>query len=168
MEYLTISYDNVKELQEVTRQLAANEDLDLPEEGAAEYAPQIIHSILTGVERKIHVNVPNKGLIDNLPQDAVVEVPALVDSNGVHPLPVGKIPTMGAALNRTLLSVAELTVEAALTGDPLKVRQAMLVDGNAASSLTPDQIWELADDLTRAHGSLMPSNLGGEADLLLP
>jgi len=166
--YMGISEQNVAEVAEVRRQLAAGEPLDLPDEGAAEYAPQIIHSLLTGTERKIHVNVPNRGYIDNLPQGAVVEVPATTDGTGVHPISVGRIPTAGAALNRTMLSVAELTIEAALTGDARAVRQAVLVDGNASSTLTPEQIWALCDELTEAHRQYLPRSLGGEVDLLLP
>jgi alpha-galactosidase len=168
LEYLAISDHNLAEVDEARRRLAAGEPLDLPEEAAAEYAPQIIHSLLTGTERWIHANVPNKGLIDNLPQGAAVEVPAFVDRHGVHPKSVGAIPTAGAALNRTYLSVGELTVEAALTGDPRAVRQAVLIDGNASSTLTPQQIWDLCDELTDAHRALLPRSLGGEADLLLP
>ncbi|MCL2594595.1 MAG: alpha-galactosidase [Promicromonosporaceae bacterium] len=167
LEYLGISERNVEELEEVKRQLAAGEPLELPEEGAAEYAPQIIHSILTGTERKIHVNVPNRGYIDNLPQNAVVEVPAITDGSGVHPCAVGSIPTAGAVFNRTVLSVGELTVQAALTGDPQAVRQAVLVDSNASSQLTPQQIWDLCDEMTQAHKAYLPRSLGGEIDLVL-
>ena len=168
LEYLGISERNVEEIEEVERQLAAGEDLELPEEGAAEYAPQIIHSLLTGTSRKIHVNVPNRGYIDNLPQGAVVEVPAISDGTGVHPMAVGKIPTAGAAINRTMLSVGELTIEAALTGDPQKVRQAVLIDANASSSLTPEEIWALCDELTEAHRAWFPKSLGGDVDLIVP
>jgi len=63
--------------------------------------------------------------------------------------------------------VAELAVEAALTGDPAKVRQAVLVDPNASSTLTPQQIWDLCDELTAAHRGLLPRRLGGEVELVL-
>jgi len=169
LQYLGISDENLAEVAEARRRLAAGEDLDLGDgDDAAEYAPQIIHSLLTGATRTIHANVPNAGYIDNLPAGAAVEVPALVDGDGVHPMAVGRIPTAGAALNRTYLSVAELAVEAALTGDPRAVRQAVLVDGNASSTLTPQQIWDLCDDLTAAHRHLLPRSLGGEVELLLP
>lgn len=166
--YLDISHKNLAEVEQVRRQLAAGEPLDLPDEGAAEYAPQIIHSLLTGTERRIHVNVPNAGYIGNLPQGAVVEVPAVVDGDGVRPVAVGSIPTAGAALNRTMLSVAELTMQAAVDGDPRAVRQAVLVDGNASATLTPEQIWALCDELTEAHRAHLPRSLGGEVDLVLP
>lgn len=160
LEYLGISEENVAEFEHAKAALAAGEPLEL-EEGAAEYAPQVIHSILTGTERVIHANVVNRGLIGNLPEGAVVEVPSRVDADGVHPLPFGDIPPQGAALNRTYLSVAELAVEAARTGDPALVRRAALTDPNASSSLTPAQIWALCDELTARHASRLPVALGG-------
>lgn len=162
LQYIGISEDNVREFHEAKALLGAGSDIPLHDEGdAAEYAPQIIHSILTGTPREIHVNVPNAGLIDNLPQGAVVEVPATVDVDGVHPIAWGSIPAAGAALNRTYLSVAELTIRAAREGDPELVRRAVLTDPNASSSLTPEQIWELCDELTAAHAELLPRALGG-------
>jgi len=160
LEYIGISEENVAEFEHARAALASGEPLEL-EEGAAEYAPQVIHSILTGTERIIHANVVNDGLIDNLPQGAVVEVPSRVDASGVHPLPFGSIPVQGAALNRTYLSVAELAIEAARTGDPELVRRAVLTDPNASSSLTPEQIWALCDELTARHAALLPVALGG-------
>ncbi|WP_025159014.1 alpha-galactosidase [Leifsonia aquatica] len=160
LEYIGISEENVAEFEHARAALAAGEPLEL-EEGAAEYAPQVIHSVLTGTERIIHANVVNRGLIDNLPEGAVVEVPSRVDADGVHPLPFGAIPVQGAALNRTYLSVAELTIEAARTGDPELVRRAVLTDPNASSSLTPEQIWALCDELTARHAPLLPVALGG-------
>jgi alpha-galactosidase len=167
LEYIGISEENVAEFEHARAALAAGEPLEL-ENGAAEYAPQIIHSILTGSERTIHANVVNRGLIDNLPEGAVVEVPARVDASGVHPLPFGAIPTQGAALNRSYLSVAELTIEAARTGDPELVRRAVLTDPNAASSLTPDQLWSLCDELTARHARLLPVALGGTLETSAP
>jgi alpha-galactosidase len=158
LQYIGISKDNVADFEEARRLLAADVDLPL-EDGATEYAPQIIHSIVTGTPREVHVNVPNAGLIDNLTPGAAVEVPALVDADGVHPIAMGALPPQCAALNRTYLSVAELTIEAARTGDPRLVRQAVLVDGNASATLTPAQIWDLCDELVAAHGDLLPEPL---------
>lgn len=167
LEYLGISEGNVAEFEEAERMLARDEPFEV-EEGAAEYAPQIIHSLLTGTEREIHANVVNRGLIDNLPQGAVVEVPARVDASGVTPLAVGAIPTAGAALNRDYLSVAELTVEAARTGDRERVHQAVLVDPNASSTLTPAAIHAMVEELLDAHAALLPESLGGRVPLWLP
>lgn len=165
LQYIGISEENVREFHEARQALDAGRDIPLHDEGdAAEYAPQIIHSVLTGTAREIHANVPNHGLIDNLPENAVVEVPASVDADGVHPIAWGSVPPAGAALNRTYLSVADLTVRAALEGDPELVRRAVLIDPNASSTLTPAEIWDLCDELTAAHAALLPSALGGELD----
>lgn len=163
LEYLGISEENVAEFDSARAALAEGRPLEL-EEGAAEYAPQVIHSMLTGTVREIHANVVNpvgSPLIDNLPEGAVVEVPARVDADGVHPIAFGSVPSVGAALNRDYLSVAALTVEAARTGDPELVRRAVLVDPNASSTLTPDEIWALCDTMTVAHADLLPRALGG-------
>jgi alpha-galactosidase len=167
LEYLQISEENVAEFEAAKAALAAGTELEL-EEGATEYAPLIIHSILTGTKREIHGNVVNRGYIDNLPEGAVVEVPCWVDAGGVTPQDFGSIPPQGAALNRSYLSVAELTIEAARTGNPDLVRQALLVDPNAISTLTPEQIWQLCDELTEAHAALLPVSLGGSQELVLP
>ena len=168
-EYLGISEENVAEFDAARATLESGGDLELHDEGdGAEYAPQIIHSILTGTQREIHVNVVNHGLIDNLPEGAVIEVPATVDASGVTPIAMGSAPLAGAALNRTYLSVGELTVEAARTGDRELVKRAMLIDPNASSTLTPDRIWELADAMFDAHEAVLPQSLGGRAELWLP
>lgn len=162
LEYVDISRENVAEFEATRDALAAGRDLDLPE-GASEYAPQIIHSLVTGTEREVHVNVPNRGLIDNLPADAVVEVPAAVGAGGLVPRPMGSLPASLAAVNMPYISVGRLAVEAARTGDPILVRQAVLMDPNAQSTLTPEQIWQVCDELTEAHGDLLPEALRASA-----
>ncbi|GAA1626235.1 alpha-glucosidase/alpha-galactosidase [Georgenia ruanii] len=158
LQYIGISRENVAEFEAAKALLADGSPLPL-EDGASEYAPQIIHSIVTGTPREVHVNVPNAGLIDNLPRDAVVEVPAAVDRDGLHPVAMGSLPVQCAAQNQPYLSVARLTVEAARTGDPRLVRQAVLMDPNASSTLTPREIWEMCDTLSSAHGELLPEPL---------
>jgi alpha-galactosidase len=167
LEYIGISEENVAEFESAKAALEAGEDLVF-EQDATEYAPQVIHSILTGTERIIHGNVVNRGYIDNLPDGAVVEVPCVVNADGVAPQAVGAIPPQGAALNRSYLSVAELTIEAARTGNPDLVRQALLADPNAISTLTPEQLWVLCDELTEAHAALLPESLGGRVPMLVP
>ena len=157
-DYLRISADNVTEYHETRRALLAGEELDLTRE-ATEYAPQVIHSMVTGERRRIHANVPNRGLISNLPSEYAVEVPCVVDRLGVRPEVVGALPPQCAALNRAFVSVGELTVQAAVTGDPRMVRQAAMVDPNTAATLTVDQIWQLCDNLTAAHRDLLPPAL---------
>ncbi|WP_344753809.1 alpha-galactosidase [Leifsonella bigeumensis] len=163
-EYLGISERNLAEFTRAKETLAAGEQLAVGD-GATEYAPQVIHSVLTGEPSLIHANVVNRGLIDNLPPQAVVEVPCTVDAAGLHPQAVGSLPPQGAALNRSYLAVAELTVEAARRGDARLVRQAALVDPNASSTLDPEQIWALCDAMTEAHADVLPRELGGRVDL---
>ncbi|RCS93454.1 alpha-galactosidase [Brachybacterium alimentarium] len=160
LEYVGISEQNVADFEAAERDLAAGRNLRLEQE-AAEYAPQVIHSLVTGTEREIHANVVNVGLIENLPQGCVVEVPTLVGAGGIRPQAMGALPLPAAAINRPYVSVNELTVEAARTGDPKLVRQAVLVDPNASSTLTPAQIWDLCNDLVDAHGELLPEALRG-------
>lgn len=158
LQYVGISRENVAEFERAKGLLAGGGPLPL-EAGAAEYAPQVIHSMVTGTPREIHANVVNAGLIDNLTPGAVVEVPCAVDATGVTPVPMGALPAQCAATNRPYVSVAELTVQAALRGDPRLVRQAVLMDPNASSTLTPEQIWALCDELVAAHGELLPEAL---------
>ncbi|HEY0534292.1 MAG TPA: alpha-glucosidase/alpha-galactosidase [Actinoplanes sp.] len=157
-DYLRISRENVDEYHAVRNALQRGEPLDVHRD-ATEYAPQVIHSMVTGTMRRIHANVANRGLITNLPEGYAVEVPCVVDRLGVRPEQVGPLPLQCAALNRGFVSVGQLTVRAAVTGDPRMVRQAAMVDPNTAATLTVDQIWQLCDELTAAHGDLMPETL---------
>jgi alpha-galactosidase len=162
-EYVQISEENVAEYEATRELLAAGGSLAL--DAATEYAPQVIHSIVTGTRRSLFGNVANAGLITNLPAGAGVEVPCEVDERGVRPAHVGDLPPQCAALNRAFCSVAELTVGAMLDEDPLMVRRAAMVDPNTAATLTVDDIWRLCDDLTAAHGDLVPLPLRRRCDL---
>jgi alpha-galactosidase len=160
-EYISRSEENLVEYERTREALRAGQRLEF--EPSNEYAPEIIHSIETGQPRVIYGNVRNTGLIDNLPAGACVEVPCAVDGDGVHPQPVGALPPQLAALNRTYLNVVELTVRAALQERPEHVRHAVMLDPNAAASLSPDAIWELCDELTAAHGDALPVALRAPA-----
>jgi len=116
-----------------------------------EYAARIIHSLETGQPSVIYGNVPNDGLIDNLPQGCCVEVPVLVDKNGLQPIRIGKLPIQLAALMRTNINVQELAVEAALTGRRDFIYQAAYLDPHTAAELDLEQIQALVDDLLAAH-----------------
>ncbi len=121
-----------------------------------EYGSGIIHSVVTGEPRVVYGNVRNDGLIDNLPQGCCVEVPCLVDKNGIQPTKVGALPPQLAALMRTNVNVQELTVEAALTGKREHIYHAAMLDPHTAAELSLDQIWNLVDDLIAAHGDMLP------------
>jgi alpha-galactosidase len=122
-----------------------------------EYAATIIRSIETGKPRVIYGNVPNEGLIDDLPRGCTVEVPCLVDGNGVQPTHIGELPRQLAALIRTNVNVQELTVEAALTGKREHVYHAAMLDPHTAAELDLDQIHDLVDALLAAHGDWVPA-----------
>jgi len=121
-----------------------------------EYASTIIRSIETGKPRVIYGNVPNHGLIDDLPEGCTVEVPCLVDGAGVQPTRVGALPPQLAALIRTNVNVQELTVEAALTGRREHVYHAAMLDPHTAAELDLAQIHALVDALIDAHGAWLP------------
>jgi alpha-galactosidase len=121
-----------------------------------EYGSGIIHSLETGTPRIIYGNVANHGLIDNLPQGCCVEVPCLVDKNGIQPTRAGVIPPQLAALMQTNINVQAMTVEAALTGKRDHIYHAAMFDPHTAAELSLDQIYALVDDLVAAHGSWLP------------
>ena len=121
-----------------------------------EYASEIVNAIWTGTPAVIHGNVPNRNLIDSLPEGCIVEVPCLVDRNGIQPVRIGAVPPQLAALMRTNVNVQELTVEAILRERRDHVYHAAMLDPHTAAELDLDQIWSLVDDLIEAHGSWMP------------
>jgi alpha-galactosidase len=122
-----------------------------------EYGSGIIHSIETGTPRVVYGNVPNRGLIDNLPQGCCVEVPCLVDKNGIQPTKIGTLPPHLAAMMQTNINVQSLTVEAALTCKREHIYHAAMLDPHTAAELSLDQIWALVDDLIAAHGEWLPA-----------
>jgi alpha-galactosidase len=117
-----------------------------------EYGSLIIHSMESGQPRVIYGNVRNNDLITNLPEECCVEVPCLVDKNGVQPVRVGSLPPQLAALIQTNVNVQSLAVEAALTGKREHVYHAAMLDPHTASELTLDQTWAMVDELIAAHG----------------
>ncbi len=126
---------------------------------SVEYGAGIIHSMETGQPRVIYGNVPNRDLIDNLPDDCCVEVPCLVDHNGIQPTRIGKLPPQLAALMQTNVNVQSLTVEAALTGNRDHVYHAAMLDPHTAAELDLEQIWGLVDAMMEAHGEYLPAGL---------
>jgi alpha-galactosidase len=122
-----------------------------------EYGSLIIHSMETGEPRVIYGNVPNGGIIDNLPQGCCVEVPVLVDRNGLQPTKIGALPPHLAALMQTNINVQSLVVEAALTGKREHIYHAAMLDPHTATELSLEQIWNLVDDLIEAHGDWLPN-----------
>ncbi len=124
---------------------------------SGEYGSLIIHAMETNQQRVIYGNVANHGLIDNLPEGCCVEVPCLVDKNGIQPTQIGKLPPQLAALMRTNINVQELTVEAALTGKREHIYHAAMLDPHTAAELDLEQICAMVDDLIAAHGEWLPA-----------
>ena len=155
-EYITRCETQI-DAWEAIRQLLEDETIALPVERTHEYGAYIIHSLETGQPRVVYGNVANDHLIDNLPQGACVEVPCLVDRNGIQPTRVGALPPQLAALMTTNVNVQSLTVEAALTGRREHIYHAAMLDPHTAAELDPEQIYALVDDLIAAHGDWLPT-----------
>jgi alpha-galactosidase len=126
---------------------------------SSEYGSTIIHAIETNTPKVIYGNVANHGLIDDLPAGCTVEVPCLVDAQGVQPTRIGRIPPHLAALMQTHVNVQTLVVEAILTGNREHVYHAAMLDPHTGSELDLDQIWALVDALIEAHGEYIPAAL---------
>jgi alpha-galactosidase len=120
-----------------------------------EYASHIMEAIVTGNPYKIGGNVLNTGLIDNLPGDACVEVPCLVDNMGIHPTHVGRLPVQLAALNMTNINTQLMTIEAARTRRIEDIYMAAMLDSLTGAELSIDDIVSMVDDLIEAHGPYM-------------
>ena len=124
-------------------------------ERSKEYASYIMEAVVTDKPYKIGGNVLNQGLIENLPREACVEVPCMVDANGINPCRIGKLPTQLAAMNLTNINPQLLTIEAAVTRDRNKIYQAAMLDPHTAAELTMDEICRMCDELIEAHGEYM-------------
>ena len=121
-----------------------------------EYASEIMNSRWTGQPSVIYGNVRNDGLITSLPDGCAVEVPCLVDHNGIQPTYVGALPPQLTALIRTNINVQELTVQALLTENREHIYHAAMMDPHTGAELDLDQIWALVDDLLVAHDQWLP------------
>jgi alpha-galactosidase len=128
-------------------------------QASVEYGGQIIYAMVSGQPRVVYGNVPNKGLIDNLPEGCAVEVPCLVDGNGVQPTRVGALPIQLAALMRTNVNVQELVVAAILQQKREHVYHAAMLDPHTAAVLDLEQIRTMVDELLLAHRELLPNYL---------
>ncbi len=133
------------------------ENRSLTHERTEEYAASILDAMETDKPFKLAGNVRNDGLISNLPAEACVEVPCLVDASGVTPCRVGALPPQLAALNMTNVNVQLLAIEAALTRKREYVYQAALLDPHTAAELSIDDTVALCDELIEAHGSWLPA-----------
>jgi len=154
-EYPRRCIEQMEEWKELRQKVVENDKLE--HEFTKEYAAGIIAACETGQPYCVHGNVPNTGgLIANLPREACVEVPCMIDKNGVNPVYVGKLPEQCAALNRTNIGVQLLTLQAARSLKKEDVYMAAMLDPHTASELSIDDIVSLCDDLFEAHKDWMP------------
>ena len=135
-------------------------DASLTHEKTHEYGARIIEAMETNVPFKIGGNVLNTGLITNLPSNACVEVPCLIDSSGVTPCYVGDLPEQLAALNRTNINPQLLTIEAAVTLKKENIYYAAMLDPHTSAELSIDDIKKMCDELIDAHGDWLPKYTG--------
>ena len=120
-------------------------------ERSVEYASRIMEAIVTNTPYEIGGNVINNGLITNLPDKACVEVPCLVNGNGILPTYVGELPLQLAAMNITNINPQLLTIEAAVNKDMKTVYQAAMLDPHTAAELSVEDIISMCDELKAAH-----------------
>lgn len=155
-EYITRCENQIAKWHKMKAQFERGEGLEHTR--SHEYGSGIIHAMHTGQQRVIYGNVPNTGLIDNLPAGCCVEVPVLVDKSGLQPTRIGTLPPQLAAMMMTNVNVQSLVVEAALTGKREHIYHAAYLDPHTAAELNLEQITALVDDLLDAHGKtgLMP------------
>jgi alpha-galactosidase len=131
-------------------------DENITHERSHEYGSRIIAACETGVAYKIYGNVQNDNLITNLPKNACVEVPIMVDENGLNPCVVGEIPDELAGLNMSHIAVHNMVIKAAVTGKKEYIYKAAYLDPHTRDQLTLDEIKALCDDLIQAHGDWLP------------
>jgi alpha-galactosidase len=153
-EYLRRCEDQIAAWDAQERDLVGANTIDVKFSG--EYGARIMRAVVTGKPTTINGNVVNRGLIDNLPDGACVEVPCLIDSNGVTPTRAGSLPPHLAALMQTNINVQALTVEALATGKREHIYHAAMLDPHLGAELSLDQIWHMVDELIDAHGDWLP------------
>lgn len=152
-EYPRRCIKQIAEWEEEKNKILA--DGKITHERSKEYASYIMEAVVTDTPYKIGGNVLNTGLIDNLPADACVEVPCLVDGTGIHPCHVGRLPVQLAAMNVTNINPQLLTIEAAVTKDRNYIYQAAMLDPHTAAELNIEDIRAMCDELIAAHGDYM-------------
>jgi alpha-galactosidase len=161
-EYIPVRWDYYEicsahdEQGDIDDQLARLKDTLEP---SLEYGAMIVNAMVTGVPTVIYGNVPNAGLISNLPAEATVEVACLVDRNGVQPVALGALPPQLAAVNRTNINVQVLALEAALTGNRENVHHAVALDPLTSAQLTLEEAHAMTEELFEAHRDRLPASL---------
>ncbi len=153
-EYPRRCVDQIKGWEKMREDLVHNTQLE--HKKSHEFAAYIIEAMENDKPYRIHGNVLNRGLITNLPSNACVEVPCMVDRNGINPCVVGDLPEQCAAINRTNINVQLLTIQAAVSRKKEDVYMAAMLDPHTAAELSQDDICSLCDDLFEAHKDWLP------------
>ena len=144
-------WQSKKRTQKTLRELK-----QIPLERGQEYAPSIINAYLGGGAFEFNGNVPNTGLIPNLPDNCCVEVPCVVNKRGVNPMYVGPLPAQLAALNNVTVASEEMAVEAAITGNPELVYHAICYDPLSAAVLSLAEIKKMVRQMLKKNQSYLP------------
>lgn len=158
-EYPKRCVEQIDSWQRQAEQFRKAETIEV--EASQEYASAIVNAVVTSEPAVIYGNVSNRGYIPQLPAGCAVEVPTLVDANGLQPTVVPKIPPQLIGLMRTNINVQDLTVQALLTENREHIYHAAMLDPHTAAELDLDQIWGLIDDLIEAHGDWLPAWVHG-------
>ncbi|MCX7884186.1 MAG: alpha-glucosidase/alpha-galactosidase [Caloramator sp.] len=154
-EYPRRCINQIKEWEEQKKNLIENPVLT--HKRSHEYASYIMEAIVENKPYKIGGNVINKGgLIENLPMDACVEIPCMVDGRGINPCYVGKLPLQLSAMNMLHINVHLLTIEAAVTKKREYIYHAAMMDPHTSSELSIDDIVKMVDELIEKHGNYLP------------
>ena len=153
-EYPRRCINQIRDWKELREKIMQPENV--VHERSHEYGSRIIEACETGAPFKIYGNVQNTGLITNLPANACVEVPIMVDENGLNPCVVGDIPDQLAGLNMTHIAVHNMVIKAAVTLEKKYIYMAAYLDPHTRDQLTFDEIKNLCDDLIEAHGEWLP------------
>ena len=153
-EYPKRCIEQMANWDEERERLKTTDTIEITE--SHEYASEIVNSIWTGTPSVIYGNIANHGLISNLPEGCAVEVPCLVDHNGIQPTTVGMLPPQLAAVMQSNVTVQGLTVDALINENAENIYHAAMMDPHTGAELDLEQIWALVDRLRSAHGDWLP------------
>jgi alpha-galactosidase len=143
--------NSAKQDEEIRQQLKSGKKFELSTEHRYTcIAAEIINSIETNTQTRVFGNVKNNGLITNLLEGCIVEVPCMVDKGGIHPTYIGDLPTQLAALNSSNVFVQKMAVEGIVEKDKNKVLQSILLDPLTASMLSIDEIKQMVGEMFKA------------------
>ncbi len=158
-EYPKRCVEQVERWKDQLEEFKTANEIEVP--NSVEYASEIINSVWTGTPSVIYGNIANNGYIPQLPEGCAVEVPCLVDRNGIQPTRVEDIPPQLIAIMRSNINVQELTVKALLEENREYIYHAAMMDPHTGAELDLDQIWEMVDDLIAEHDDWLPEWLSG-------